>query len=75
MADDTKDSHETHDANGVLRRSVLNAYEEHQVDLGEVVMNHTFEYMSLPDAAQAMHQADPERFVGVLRSWAMKLPA
>jgi pimeloyl-ACP methyl ester carboxylesterase len=34
-----------------------------------------FEYLSLPDAAHAMHQADPERFVGVLRPWAMKLPA
>ena len=34
-----------------------------------------FEYVSLPDAAHAMHQADPERFVGVLRPWAMKLPA
>jgi pimeloyl-ACP methyl ester carboxylesterase len=33
-----------------------------------------FEYVSLPDAAHAMHQADPERFVGVLRPWAMKLP-
>jgi len=34
-----------------------------------------FEYVSLSDAAHAMHQADPERFVGVLRPWAMKLPA
>jgi len=34
-----------------------------------------FEYVSLPDAAHAMHRADPERFVGVLRPWAMKLPA
>jgi pimeloyl-ACP methyl ester carboxylesterase len=74
MAVDTMDSHETHDADGVLRRSVLkavaavpllaalaararaeespppqppasgifvkHAHEEHQVDLGEVVMNY-----------------------------------
>lgn len=33
-----------------------------------------FEYVSLPDAAHAMHQADPARFVGVLKPWAMKLP-
>ena len=35
----------------------------------------TFDYVSLPDAAHAMHQADPERFVGVLRPWGLKLPA
>ena len=33
------------------------------------------DYVSLPDAAHAMHQADPARFVSVLRPWAMKLPA
>ena len=33
-----------------------------------------FEYVSLPDAAHAMHAADPERFVSVLRPWAMKVP-
>jgi pimeloyl-ACP methyl ester carboxylesterase len=33
------------------------------------------DYVSLPDAAHAMHSADPPRFVGVLRPWAMKLPA
>ena len=33
-----------------------------------------FEYISLPDAAHAMHQADPERFASVLTGWARKLP-
>jgi pimeloyl-ACP methyl ester carboxylesterase len=33
------------------------------------------DYVSLPDAAHAMHNADPERFVRVLRPWAMKLSA
>ena len=34
-----------------------------------------FEYVSLPDAAHAMHAGDPERFARVLTEWAMKLPA
>lgn len=33
-----------------------------------------FDYVTLPNAAHAMHQADPERFVGVLRPWALALP-
>jgi pimeloyl-ACP methyl ester carboxylesterase len=33
------------------------------------------EYVSLPTAAHAMHQADPARFVSVLRPWAMALPS
>jgi pimeloyl-ACP methyl ester carboxylesterase len=33
------------------------------------------EYVSLPDAAHAMHQADPARFAQVLTAWAGKLPA
>jgi pimeloyl-ACP methyl ester carboxylesterase len=36
---------------------------------------HPFEYVSLPDAAHAMHQADPSRFAQVLTAWAKKLPA
>jgi len=35
----------------------------------------SFEYVSLPDAAHAMHQADPARFAQVLTAWAKKLPA
>ncbi len=35
----------------------------------------SFEYVSLPDAAHAMHQADPARFAQVLTTWARKLPA
>jgi hypothetical protein len=78
---------------------VKHAYEEHTVNLGEVVMNYVvagspisdlqaakvkeivtaagqpFEYVSLPDAAHAMHQVDPDRFAQVLTAWAMKLPA
>ncbi|MFT3723251.1 MAG: alpha/beta hydrolase [Hyphomonadaceae bacterium] len=34
----------------------------------------TFDYVSLPGAAHALHQADPDRFVGVLKPWALKLP-
>jgi pimeloyl-ACP methyl ester carboxylesterase len=34
-----------------------------------------FEYISLPDAAHAMHSADPPRFVEVLTKWAKALPA
>ena len=34
-----------------------------------------FEYVSLPDAAHAMHQVDPARFAQVLTTWAKKLPA
>jgi len=34
-----------------------------------------FEYVSLPGAAHAMHAADPDRFVGVLKPWTQKLPA
>ncbi|MEQ1911552.1 MAG: hypothetical protein ABMA15_22235 [Vicinamibacterales bacterium] len=35
----------------------------------------SFEYVSLPDAAHAMHQTDPARFAQVLTVWARKLPA
>jgi pimeloyl-ACP methyl ester carboxylesterase len=43
----------------------------------EIVENagQPFEYVSLPDAAHAMHRADPDTFVRVLRQWALKLPA
>jgi pimeloyl-ACP methyl ester carboxylesterase len=34
-----------------------------------------FDYVSLPDAAHAMHAADPPRFAGVVRDWAAKLAA
>jgi len=34
-----------------------------------------FEYVSLPDAAHAMHAADPARFAGVLTPWAQSLKA
>ena len=34
-----------------------------------------FDYVSLPDAAHAMHAAQPERFAGVVGDWARKLPA
>lgn len=34
-----------------------------------------FDYVSLPDAAHAMHAAQPERFASVVRDWAQKLPA
>jgi len=34
-----------------------------------------FEYVSLPDAAHAMHQTEPARFAQVLSAWAKKLPA
>ena len=34
-----------------------------------------FEYVSLPDAAHAMHQTEPARFAQVLTKWAKALPA
>jgi pimeloyl-ACP methyl ester carboxylesterase len=34
-----------------------------------------YEYVSLPDAAHAMHAADPPRFVEILTRWAKALPA
>ncbi len=44
---------------------------------GELVKGagQAFDYVSLPDAAHAMHAAQPERFAGVVRDWALKLPA
>ena len=33
------------------------------------------EYASLPDAAHAMHAADPKRFADLVTAWAKKLPA
>jgi len=35
----------------------------------------SIEYVSLPDAAHAMHNADPERFTKTVTNWAQKLPA
>lgn len=35
----------------------------------------SLEYVSLPDAAHAMHDVDPARFAQVLTTWAKKLPA
>ena len=32
------------------------------------------EYQSLPDAAHAMHQADPPRFAGIVQDWVQRLP-
>lgn len=34
----------------------------------------SFEYVSLPDAAHAMHAADPPRFAQVVSDWAKRLP-
>jgi pimeloyl-ACP methyl ester carboxylesterase len=44
---------------------------------GEIIKaaGQPFDYVSLPDAAHAMHSADPERFVTVLSGWAKALPA
>lgn len=33
-----------------------------------------FDYVSRPDVAHAMHEAQPERFSTVVRDWAKKLP-
>ncbi len=43
---------------------------------GEIVRTDAgqpFDYVSLPDAAHAMHAADPARFAGVVRNWVGKL--
>jgi pimeloyl-ACP methyl ester carboxylesterase len=44
---------------------------------GEIIRKagQPFDYVSLPDAAHAMHAAQPERFATVVRDWADKLPA
>jgi pimeloyl-ACP methyl ester carboxylesterase len=44
--------------------------------VGEIVKaaGAPFEYVSLPDAAHAMHNADPSRFAEVLGKWARALP-
>lgn len=34
-----------------------------------------YEYLSLPDAAHAMHNTEPQRFADVVGGWARKLPA
>jgi pimeloyl-ACP methyl ester carboxylesterase len=44
---------------------------------GEIIKEagQPFDYVSLPDAAHAMHQAEPERFAKVVGDWAKALPA
>lgn len=44
---------------------------------GEIIKKagQRYDYLSLPDAAHAMHAAQPERFATVVRDWAKKLPA
>jgi pimeloyl-ACP methyl ester carboxylesterase len=44
---------------------------------GEIIKRagQPFDYVSLPDAAHAMHDTQPARFATVVRDWAMKLPA
>jgi pimeloyl-ACP methyl ester carboxylesterase len=44
---------------------------------GELVRaaGQAFDYLSLPDAAHTMHQAQPERFAGAVGGWAKSLPA
>jgi pimeloyl-ACP methyl ester carboxylesterase len=44
-------------------------------DRVEIVTAASTEYVSLPDAAHAMHQTDPARFAQVLTTWARTLPA
>ena len=45
--------------------------------VGEIVRKagRPFDYVSLPDAAHAMHESQPERFAGVVRDWVRKLSA
>jgi pimeloyl-ACP methyl ester carboxylesterase len=44
--------------------------------VGEIIQGAgaPYEYVSLPDAAHAMHNADPQRFADVLTKWAKALP-
>lgn len=44
---------------------------------GEIIRKagQPFDYVSLPDAAHAMHATQPERFATVARDWIRKLPA
>jgi pimeloyl-ACP methyl ester carboxylesterase len=34
----------------------------------------SFDYVSLPDAAHAMHQTEPGRYASIVGDWAKKLP-
>jgi pimeloyl-ACP methyl ester carboxylesterase len=44
--------------------------------VGEIIKaaGQPFDYLSLPDAAHAMHQTQPARFASSVRDWAKKLP-
>lgn len=44
---------------------------------GEIIKaaGQVFDYVSLPDAAHAMHETQPQRFATVVGDWARKLPA
>lgn len=45
--------------------------------VGEIIQaaGQPFDYVSLPDAAHAMHQTQPERFATIVGDWAKKLKA
>lgn len=56
----------------------LGAYSDEQADRARALLTGTgvpFDYQSFPDAAHAMHNADPERYVQAVMAWAQTLPA
>ena len=70
----THHGRQTNEANGVL----IGALTDFQAKrAGEIIKGagQPFEYISLPDAAHAMHETQPPRFAAIVRDWAKKLPA
>ena len=70
----THHGRQTNEANGVL----IGALTDFQAKrAGEIVKSagQPFDYVSLPDAAHAMHETQPARFATVVRDWAKTLPA
>lgn len=70
----------THHARAIVEKTgvLVGAISDFQADkVVELVTSagQPIEYVSLPDAAHAMHAADPPRYVKVLCNWADKLPA
>jgi pimeloyl-ACP methyl ester carboxylesterase len=60
------------EANGTLMGAITDQQAAKAGALIEAA-GRSFDYVSLPDAAHAMHAAQPERFAAVVREWAGKL--
>jgi pimeloyl-ACP methyl ester carboxylesterase len=63
------------EATGRLMGALTDQQARRAGDIIRTEAGRPFDYQSLPDAAHAMHAADPQRFAGVVRDWALNLPA